>query len=759
MTNVISKLLQKGEHTFNANRTVISGALIATTLFTYAYKVGYPFVDSLIHKTNKENLTLNNNLVTNKLQQNGIMKKRKPKGRFRTNIPNLNLAFILQFIKLVRIMIPGLFCTEMALLSSHTMFLFLRTFLSIYVANLEGAIVKYIVRKEPKNFIRQLGKWFAVAIPATFINSMIRYLESRIALSFRTRLVDHSYRLYFNNQSYYRVTVLDGRLDNCSQRLTDDIETVASTVSHLYGQITKPCFDILLMAIALANLVKSRNSNLLIGPVIISGVVVISALILRLVSPKFGQLVAQEAEKKGYLRHVHGRIVSNSEEIAFYGGHKVEQSHLRQAYRFLVEHLEHMYGVKLWFVMLEQFLMKYVWSGTGMIVVSLPILLAAGNTRRVPKKGNLLSLPAITSAKGDDVSSESNDSAVEILDDNVSERTHYFTTAKNLLMTGSNAVERLMSSYKDIVELAGHTARVASMFSVLEEASQGIYQKTSVVKKEKTGDFEIEFKGNQPIAKGKVFVSSKNEIILKNIPIVTPNCDIVCPSLSINLEPGQHLLITGPNGCGKSSLFRILSGLWPIYGGELHSPKNSMFYIPQRPYMVIGNLRDQVIYPDTYADMINKQITEEDLRRIMQMVHLDHIVDRDTFHEVKDWTDILSGGEKQRMAIARLFYHKPKYALLDECTSAVSIDVESHIYQSAIDMGITLLTITHRPTLWKFHTHILQFDGTGSWEFSKLNHLNRLDLKKEKDELLKEADSIERTSRLNELNILLGEDM
>ncbi|CAH1978058.1 unnamed protein product [Acanthoscelides obtectus] len=344
-------------------------------------------------------------------------------------------------------------------------------------------------------------------------------------------------------------------------------------------------------------------------------------------------------------------------------------------------------------------------------------------------------------------------------DDNVSERTHYFTTAKNLLITGSNAVERLMSSYKDVVELAGHTARVATMFTVLEEASRGIYHKTLVAKKEKASEFEIEFRGDQPLAKGKLIYSTNHEIILINVPIVTPNCDIVCPSLSLHLTPGQHLLITGPNGCGKSSLFRILSGLWPVYGGELHTPKNSMFYIPQRPYMVIGNLRDQVIYPDTYADMINKQVTEEDLRKIMRMVHLEHIVERDTFHEVKDWTDILSGGEKQRMAIARLFYHKPKYALLDECTSAVSIDVESHIYQAAIDMGITLLTITHRPTLWKFHSHILQFDGTGYWEFSELNHHSRLDLKKEKEELLRAKDSAQKENRLSELNTLLCEDM
>lgn len=271
-------------------------------------------------------------------------------------------------------------------------------------------------------------------------------------------------------------------------------------------------FDILLMAIALANLVKSRNANLITGPAIISGVVIFSALVLRLVSPRFGQLVAQEAEKKGYLRHVHSRIVSNAEEIAFYGGHKVEQSQLRSAFRMLSQHLEHMFGVKLWFVMLEQFLMKYVWSGTGMIVVSLPILLATGPSMKPKSGGNkLMNLPILSE---DPAVALSSAAVVDDLQDSVSERTHYFTTAKNLLITGSNAVERLMSSYKDIVELAGHTARVANMFTVLEEASQGVYHKTLVEKKEKCGEFEIEFKGDQPLAKGLYLYVYTNCVLL-----------------------------------------------------------------------------------------------------------------------------------------------------------------------------------------------------------------------------------------------------
>lgn len=152
-------------------------------------------------------------------------------------------------------------------------------------------------------------------------------------------------------------------------------------------------------------------------------------------------------------------------------------------------------------------------------------------------------------------------------------------------------------------------------------------------------------------------------------------------------------------------------------------------------------------------------MTEQDLDSIMRLVRLEHIVKRDAYDQVKDWTDILSGGEKQRLAMARLFYHRPKYALLDECTSAVSIDVESTIYQAAIDRGITLLTITHRPTLWRFHTQILQFDGTGASEFKTLDAKQRLDLKREKQELLEKPRTEERDQRLRQLSKLLGEDI
>ena len=105
---------------------------------------------------------------------------------------------------LLKIMIPSIWSVEAGLLSLHTLTLVVRTFLSIYVATLEGRMVKYIVRKDIKIFAMMMLRWFGVAIPATFINSLIRYLESQLALAFRTRLVNYSYELYFKKQTYYR---------------------------------------------------------------------------------------------------------------------------------------------------------------------------------------------------------------------------------------------------------------------------------------------------------------------------------------------------------------------------------------------------------------------------------------------------------------------------------------------------------------------------------------------------------------------------
>ena len=291
-----------------------------------------------------------------------------------------------------------------------------------------------------------------------------------------------------------------------------------------------------------------------------------------------------------------------------------------------------------------------------------------------------------------------------------------------MLLSSSDAFGRVIFSYKEITELAGHTSRVSTLLDVMDDVQAGRFEK-NLVSSASTEE-------NVAVLQGRGEIVESNDIEFIDVPIVSPNGDVLIRKLNFKIKQGDHLLIVGPNGCGKSSLFRILGGLWPIYGGTVRKPPFAdIFYIPQRPYLSSGSLRQQVIYPDDLREMRTKGVSDTDLLSILRTVEIEHIVDRVGGWEAEEeWRDVLSGGLQQRVAMARLFYHAPKYAILDECTSSVTLEIEKTMYDTAKSLGITLMTVSHRRSLWKYHENILQFDGQGNCIFTKLDAERRLDL-------------------------------
>ncbi|KAI9183898.1 ATP-binding cassette long-chain fatty acid transporter pxa1 [Blastocladiella emersonii ATCC 22665] len=679
----------------------------------------------------------------------------------------VNGEFFRQLRAVLTVCIPGLRSKEVLLLALQTAFLLLRTYLSVVVARIDGRIVRDLVAANGKEFLRGLGYWFAIALPATYTNAMIRYLQSKISIALRTRLMRYVNALYLDkNQAYYRLLNLDNRIESPDQYIVTDVARFCDGFANMISSVGKPLIDLIIFNVQLANH---------IGWIGMTGLFVnyvITARLLRAVTPAFGRLAATEAKLEGDFRTAHTRLTLNAEEICFYNGEAREHSLLNDAYLRLVKHVNTIYKARIGYETVEGLIIKYGWSMVGMGVSALPVFLPeyAGQGSRRRSASSSPATTAASSVSEDADATATNIGSISAVDamlhgsSNMPEapassssvapraardHTQSFITNKRLLLSLADAGGRIMFSLKEAAELAGYTSRVYSLLSVLHGVHNAEYPAAS--------DPSIEH--SLAAVHGTVTSVAEPTLRLQDVDVVVPNPNggagtPLVEGLSLELKRGDHLLIQGGNGRGKTSIARLVRGLWPLYEGTLTKPRDEdIFYIPQRPYLVLGTLRDQVIYPDSVDQMRAKGVTDADLVRILELVHLAYLPGREG-----GWDTVKDGGEKQRLNMARVFYHRRPFCIIDEGTSAVSPDVEGLMYASAKEMGITLITISHRPALAKYHRMVLKIKDDGSYEVTQTGTAEEaMSLEAEIKALEERIRDLPRhKQRLEEVNVELG---
>ncbi|XP_047986062.1 ATP-binding cassette sub-family D member 3 [Leguminivora glycinivorella] len=599
--------------------------------------------------------------------------KRSPKAQ-------VDARFFAELKALWKVMVPGIWSKESGFMALIALSLIARSMCDLWLIQHTTLIEGSIITMNKREFKTRLFQFFAAMPLISLVNNVLKWSIGECKLRIRTNLSLYLYQQYMKGFTYYQVTNLDNRISNADQLLTTDIDKFCETVVDLYSNISKPILDI---GIYLYRLTVNLGVS---TPGIMMAYLLVSGVFLTYLRKPTARLTVQEQKLEGEFRYVNSRLITNSEEIAFYQGNHREQLTVLASFYKLTRHLRNFLNFRVAMGFIDNIIAKYIAITVGFYAVSRPFFVT---------DHNLLT----TGTENDRFK-------------------HYYTYGR-MLVKMAEAIGRLVLSGRELSKLAGLTSRVTQLRTVLSDVNQGKYTRTMVGQVENGN-------GVMPMlmAPGAGRIIYQDKIIrFDRVPLVTPNGDVLIKELSFEVKSGINVLVCGPNGCGKSSMFRMLGELWPIFGGTLTKPpKGKLFYVPQRPYMTLGTLRDQVIYPQTREEMVRRGRTDAQLNRFLEIVQLAYLTSREGgWDAVEDWMDVLSGGEKQRIAMARLFYHEPQFAILDECTSAVSVDVEGQMYQYCREMGISLFTVSHRKSLWKHHDHYLQMDGRGGYVFEEID--------------------------------------
>jgi vitamin B12/bleomycin/antimicrobial peptide transport system ATP-binding/permease protein len=534
------------------------------------------------------------------------------------------------------------------------------TGLSVMLNSKRGELISALSAKDESRFWQTILVFVGILVVYAPLYAGYVYLRDRLGLQWRQWLTDHFVDRYFQNRAFYNLNHV-AAIDNPDQRIAEDVKSFTHESLHLLLAVV----DSLLAIIAFSSVLWGISKPLI-------GFLVLYALIGTLTTVGiFGKplmdLNFEQLKKEANFRFSLVRIRENAESIAFYQGEKYESEQIK--HRF-VEVFDNLKRLIFWELNLNILTNAYEF---------IPFV-----------------LPAIVVAPGI--------FAGELEIGKVTE-------AQGAFIRVFFSLNLIVARFQSLTTFGAGVERLYTFLQSLENTNPGNLSISAVIDGESGKARAIE--SAQTTIKTTIKTTTADRLALEHMTLQTPSGQrTLVTDLSVNLVTGEGLLVRGPSGCGKSSLLRSIVGLWDTGSGTiLRPPLDQMLFLPQKPYMVLGTLRDQLLYPK-----IKMKVDDEHLRQVLRQVNLPDLEQRNGgFNTEQNWGEVLSLGEQQRLIFARLLLNKPKYAILDEATSALDPQNEKHLYQQLKLSGMTFLSVGHRESLSDYHQSILDLTADRTW--------------------------------------------
>jgi len=546
--------------------------------------------------------------------------------------------------------------------------------------------VSALTENDEKSFYKYLGQYVFFALIAGPVFATDDYVYRILSIKITESCSKEMLGGYFSNQTFFHICS-DLDIDNPGQRISRNIPTM---VNSLIGILEAFLHQILRLA-GYSYVLFSIAPNAVPGIILYS--ITISILGLRVFGAKLSTINEQLTKYMSDYTASLVRVRVHSESIAFYRGGMQENNWVSQWFSLVITQMRLSAFWNAWF----QFFLYF----TQYLTTAIPYLLLAPELFAQKIKYGDLTQSVI---------------AFRALLNAMNIAVRKLSTIASL-----NAATRRVHEVRTVIETQQRKQLRLTNYPIKGASSENKETETflssnsdSSVKETELDDFR------------QVSYDEGVSLTLKNVSVIIPNDrTILIADLNFELTLSQEsLLIVGKSGVGKSSLLKVIAGLWPEgSAGSITKPRDVMFF-PQKPYMPYipleaNTLRSQVLFP--WYDG-KEEISDQMIIRALNQVNLGHILERcfstgDGIRRSEDWGSICSHGEQQRIAFARLLLANPQLAFLDEATSALDEMNELKMYDLLKKSGISYVSVGHHPQLARYHTRVLMLEGQGAYRF------------------------------------------